>query len=145
MSLQTEDFECGEDLNKRFIVFEGSAPEDVSHARQLWSSMYLQPPMESQLVSADIRQRLPVSRPQRSGVAAVPGPRLGPPEPPSVFELRQRQEERQRCEATAERRREIVAQLRMRRQQRIEKEMLSAAFKPKLKIYGKLKPQEAAD
>ncbi|KAI4822090.1 hypothetical protein KUCAC02_007652 [Chaenocephalus aceratus] len=44
-----------EDLDKCFTVFDGSSPEDVSHARQLWSSLSLLPPLESR-VSA-LRQR----------------------------------------------------------------------------------------
>ncbi|KAG7219368.1 hypothetical protein INR49_019074 [Caranx melampygus] len=125
-----------EDFEKFFTVFDGSSPEDVSHARQLWSSLSLMPPLESRLVSADIRQRLPVSRPQRSSTAAAaaaaepPKPRA--PEPPSVPALRQRQEERQRYAAMADQRKEILALLRRQREQRIQKELLSADFKPKI-------------
>ncbi|XP_031665420.1 cilia- and flagella-associated protein HOATZ isoform X2 [Oncorhynchus kisutch] len=45
-----------------FTVFDGSSPEDVSHAKQLWTSLSLLPPLESRLVNADIRQRLPIAR-----------------------------------------------------------------------------------
>uniref|UniRef100_A0A673ZZR9 Cilia- and flagella-associated protein HOATZ n=1 Tax=Salmo trutta TaxID=8032 RepID=A0A673ZZR9_SALTR len=44
-----------------FTVFDGSSPEDVSHAKQLWTSLSLLPPLESRLVNADIRQRLPIA------------------------------------------------------------------------------------
>ncbi|XP_059204773.1 cilia- and flagella-associated protein HOATZ [Centropristis striata] len=132
MSAQQEPPEQ-EDLSEFFTVFDGSSPEDVSHARQLWSSLSLLPPLESRLVSADIRQRLPVSRPQRSSSA---GPRHSAPpqQPPSVSALRQRREERQRYVAMADQRREILALLRRQREQRIQKEMLSADFKPKPKV-----------
>lgn len=120
-----------EDFDKFFTVFDGSSPEDVSHARQLWSSLSLLPPLESRLVSADIRQRLPVSRPQRSSTA---GPKLIAPVPPSVPALRQRQEERQRYVAMADQRREILALLGRQREQRIQKELISVDFKPKMKI-----------
>lgn len=113
-----------------FTVFDGSSPEDVSHARQLWSSLSLLPPLESRLVSADIRQRLPVSRPQRASTAAAP--RHFVPEP-SVPALRQRQEERRRYAAMADQRREILALLRRQREQRIHRELISVPFKPKVK------------
>ncbi|XP_062264095.1 cilia- and flagella-associated protein HOATZ [Platichthys flesus] len=125
-----------EDLDQFFTVFDGSAPEDVSHARQLWSSMSMLPPLESRLLSADIRQRLPVSRPQRGSTAAA-GPRTSSAsETPSVPALRQRREERQRYEAMADQRREIMALLRRRREQRIQKELLSEPFKPKAQLGG---------
>ncbi|XP_070780090.1 cilia- and flagella-associated protein HOATZ [Enoplosus armatus] len=122
-----------EDFEQLFTVFDGSSPEDVSHARQLWSSLSLLPPQESRLVSADIRQRLPVSRPQRSSTAPAPGPKLPALEPPSVPAPRHRQEERRRYVTMADQRREILALLGRQREQRIQKELLSVAFKPKVK------------
>ncbi|KAI9539743.1 hypothetical protein NQZ68_005827 [Dissostichus eleginoides] len=122
-----------EDLDKCFTVFDGSSPEDVSHARQLWSSLSLLPPLESRLVSADIRQRLPVSRPQRSS-SAGPKPSAPAPQPPSMSALRQRREERQRYAAMADQRREVLTLLSRQREQRIQKELLSVGFKPKLKL-----------
>ncbi|XP_038563688.1 cilia- and flagella-associated protein HOATZ [Micropterus salmoides] len=134
---------CEPPEDQFFTVFDGSSPEDVSHARQLWSSLSLLPPLESRLVSADIRQRLPVSRPQRSGAGA----KLSALEPPSVPALRQRQEERQRYAAMADQRREILALLRRQREQRIQKELLSVDFKPKGKLGGEkmLKPHKTSD
>ncbi|CAG02249.1 unnamed protein product [Tetraodon nigroviridis] len=78
-----------------FLVFDGSSPAEVSHARRLWSSMFLLPPLESRLVSADIRQRLPVSRPR------PPGPRPSAPEPRRRREERQRYADRGRAEEGA--------------------------------------------
>ncbi|XP_069573590.1 cilia- and flagella-associated protein HOATZ [Brachyistius frenatus] len=158
MSVQPEPPEQ-DDVDKFFTVFEGSSPEDVSNARQLWSSVSLQPPLESRLVSADIRQRLPVSRlpavsrssavsrPPRSSTAG-PGTKPSDPEPPNVPALRlQQQEERQRYEAMAEQRKEILALQRRQREQRIQKELLRAGFKPKLKVgrHEVLKPEEAPE
>lgn len=111
-----------QDFGQFFTVFEGSSPEDISHARQLWSSLSLLPPQESRLVSADIHQRLPVSRPQRGGTA---GPRRSAPEPPSLPALRQMEEERRRYMAMAEQRREILALLKRHRENRVRKELLS--------------------
>ncbi|XP_070704822.1 cilia- and flagella-associated protein HOATZ [Pempheris klunzingeri] len=135
-----------QEFDQVYTVFDGSSPEDVSHARQLWSSLSLLPPLESRLVSADIRQRLPVSRPQRrSSTAAPPGPSTY--FAPSVAALRQRQEERRRYVAMADQRREILALLRRQRERRLQKELLSAASKPKVKLgREKLsKPQEPPD
>ncbi|XP_071750380.1 cilia- and flagella-associated protein HOATZ [Centroberyx gerrardi] len=120
-----------EEFDKYFIVFDGSSPEDVSHAKQLWSSLSLHPPLESRLVSADIRQRLPVARPHRR---TRTGPRTASPEPPSAPPpSRQRQEERQRYLAMADQRREILGLLRRQREQRIQKELVSLAHKPNMK------------
>ncbi|XP_031718249.1 cilia- and flagella-associated protein HOATZ [Anarrhichthys ocellatus] len=119
-------------------VFEGSSPGDVSHARLLWSSLSLVPPLESRLVSADIGQRLPVSRPQRSSSST--GPRrscsMQQPQPSCEHALLQRLEERQRYAAMADQRRETMALLRRQREQRIRREMLSVDFKPKLELDG---------
>lgn len=142
MSVQADPPEQ-EELHQLFMVFEGSSPEDVSHARQLWSSLSLLPPLESRLVSADIRQRLPVSRPQRSSASAAAGPA---PELHSVPDLRQRQEERQRYAAMGDQRKEILALLRRQREQRIQKELLSVAFKPKGKnMRGKEEPDQTCE
>ncbi|XP_051244645.1 cilia- and flagella-associated protein HOATZ [Dicentrarchus labrax] len=132
-----------EDFDQFFTVFDGSSPEDVSHARQLWSSLSLLPPLESRLVSADIRQRLPVSRPQRSSTA---GPRQWAPEPPRVPAVRQRREERQRYADMADQRRETLALLGRQREQRVRRELVSVDFKPKMKSREKvLRAQEPAD
>ncbi|XP_071321903.1 cilia- and flagella-associated protein HOATZ [Trachinotus anak] len=133
MSSSPEPPQQEQEFDNSFTVFDGSSPEDVSHARQLWSSLSLLPPLESRLVSADIRQRLPVSRPQRSGTAAA-GPKPFHPQPPRLSALRQRQEERRRYAAMADQRREILALLRRRREQRIQKELLSLHFRPEVKL-----------
>lgn len=108
-----------------FIVFDGSSPAEVSHARQLWSSMFLLPPLEFRLMSADIRQKLPACRPQRT---APKPPAAEPPTGPAL-----RREERQRYASMADRRREILALLRRQKEQRLHRELVSAALKPKLR------------
>ncbi|KAM3598605.1 uncharacterized protein V6R79_020251 [Siganus canaliculatus] len=134
-----------EDLHN-FMVFDGSSPEDVSHAKQLWSSLSLLPPLESRLVSAHIRQRLPVSRPPQRRSAA-PDPPKSTTEAPSASALQQREEERQRYMDMADQRKEILARLRRQREQRIEKELISAPFQPKAKFTSepKLKPPKLSD
>ncbi|XP_034567792.1 UPF0722 protein C11orf88 homolog [Notolabrus celidotus] len=129
-----------EEFDKYLTVFEGSSPEDVSHARHFWSSQSLLPPLESRLVSADIRQRLPVSRPRGSSTAGLKlsSPRL------DALALRQRQEERRRYEAMADQKKEILALLRKQREQRIQKELVSVDFKRKVKL-GPVKPVQLQD
>ncbi|XP_068581705.1 cilia- and flagella-associated protein HOATZ [Cebidichthys violaceus] len=131
-----------------FTVFEGSSPEDVSHARLLWSSLSLLPPLESRLVSADIRQRLPVSRPQRSSSSSGGTSTTGPKRSASLQKQQQQQpslehalpqrpeEERQRYAAMADQRRETMALLRRQRERRIRRELLSVDLKPKLELGG---------
>ncbi|CAK6978096.1 cilia- and flagella-associated protein HOATZ [Scomber scombrus] len=131
-------------IEQLFTVFDGSSPADVSHARRLWSSLSLLPPQESRLVSADLRQRLPVSRPQPSSTGPKP-PSVLLPQPPSIASVRQREEERQRYRSMADQRREILALLRRQREQRIHKEMLSVGFKPKGKMSRGMKPTKAPE
>ncbi|XP_051896016.1 cilia- and flagella-associated protein HOATZ [Pristis pectinata] len=49
-----------------YTVFAGSSQEDVAYAKVFWSSLSLQPPLESRLVSGDIKQRLKVAPPAGS-------------------------------------------------------------------------------
>ncbi|KAK9517506.1 hypothetical protein VZT92_022873 [Zoarces viviparus] len=121
-------------------VFEGSSSGDVSHARLLWSSLSLLPPLESRLVSrlvsADTRQRLPVSRPQRSSSSSGPKRSCSMQQPSCEHALLQRLEERLRYAAMADQRRETMALLRRQREERIRRELLSVDFKPKLELGG---------
>ncbi|KAM9843902.1 cilia- and flagella-associated protein HOATZ [Aulostomus maculatus] len=121
------------EFEEHFTMFAGSCPEDVSHARLLWKSLSLPPPQESRLVSLDIRQRLPVSRPQGSSNSAAVS-KLSVPGPPSVAARSQWQEERKRYLAMAEQRKEVLARLRQQREQRVLKELLSVGFQPKTKL-----------
>ncbi|KAM4717040.1 cilia- and flagella-associated protein HOATZ [Anableps anableps] len=124
-----------------FIVFDGSSPEDVARARQFWSSLSLLPPLESRLESTDIRQRLPVSRPQPRETSAVPGPSGAV----LLFADWQRKEdERRRYEALAGQRNDFLALLERQRQLRIQRELVSAAVKPERKVGGnkQLEPPE---
>ncbi|XP_060576688.1 cilia- and flagella-associated protein HOATZ-like [Ruditapes philippinarum] len=52
------------DLTKgETTTFYGSSAEDVSYATNFWQSIQLHPPMESRLVSSDIKQRLKIAPP----------------------------------------------------------------------------------
>ncbi|XP_058633682.1 cilia- and flagella-associated protein HOATZ isoform X2 [Onychostoma macrolepis] len=54
------------EIDKRYTVFDGASQEDVAYAKVFWNSLSLQPPIESRLVSADIRQRLRAAKTPRS-------------------------------------------------------------------------------
>lgn len=41
--------------------FSGSSEEDINYAKTFWQSVHLQPPVESRLVSSDIKQRLRIA------------------------------------------------------------------------------------
>ena len=43
-------------------IFAGSSKDDIASAKSLWKSLDLQPPIESRLVSSDIRQRKPIAK-----------------------------------------------------------------------------------
>ncbi|XP_034047292.1 UPF0722 protein C11orf88-like [Thalassophryne amazonica] len=124
-----------EDLEEELTVFAGSSPEEVSHAKQLWRSLLLLPPLES----ADPRHRLSVTR--RQGTTSS-GPDLQ--SAPVLFSVQQQQEERQRFE---DKRRDIMSLLKRQRGRRIQKEVLSGAQKAKEKVGrgNTLKPQQDSD
>ena len=49
--------------SERWTVFSGCSEDDQACAKMFWKSLTLHPPIESRLVSGDIRQRLPVAAP----------------------------------------------------------------------------------
>ena len=51
-----------------YTEFSGSSEEDISYATNFWQSIQLHPPMESRLVSSDIKQRLKVAPPSSQGM-----------------------------------------------------------------------------
>ncbi|XP_036824164.1 cilia- and flagella-associated protein HOATZ isoform X4 [Oncorhynchus mykiss] len=124
-----------------FTVFDGSSPEDVSHAKQLWTSLSLLPPLESRLVNADIRQRLPIARTNHETLLVVDTNAALKPSSSDhrerlqevrhqkqrqedrlqeVRHQKQRQEERQRYMDMARRREDIINMLHQQRQKRIQ-------------------------
>ncbi|XP_023813025.1 UPF0722 protein C11orf88 homolog [Oryzias latipes] len=96
-----------EGQEEEVTVFAGSSARDVSHARRLWSSVSLPPPLELRpAAAAHVRQRLPVFRPRSSGPAERP-------------QSRRRQEERRRCEEEVAVRRSQIPDL-LRRQRELQ-------------------------
>ncbi|CAL8275193.1 unnamed protein product [Lota lota] len=114
------------DFEGLLTVFEGSSPGDVSHAKRLWGSVSLLPPLESCLISSDIRQRLPVARSSGSRTSAGPGATC-PGKPRSGGGQEEKEEEverRRRCESMALRREEILGLLWSQRERRLRKELV---------------------
>ncbi|XP_037389414.1 cilia- and flagella-associated protein HOATZ isoform X1 [Pygocentrus nattereri] len=120
------------DLEKYFTVFEGSSQEDVAYAKVFWNSLSLQPPVESSLVSVDIRQRLKVAK---SPQPPNRGPSLSSnPKNDEVLQRayqRQMEDERKRYMEMAKKRDEIMMLLKKQREERIKKEMISLQHKPR--------------
>ncbi|KAM9440458.1 cilia- and flagella-associated protein HOATZ isoform 1-T1 [Clarias gariepinus] len=129
----TDSVETPSDVDVCYTVFEGSSLEDVAHAKVFWSSLYLQPPIESSLVSVDVSQRLKVAKDPQ----CKPSNNL-PKQPPwfnsngilqKAYQL-QMQDEKQRYLKMAKRHDEILNLLKKQREDRIKKEMVSRLHKP---------------
>jgi len=63
MATKIESFGQSKDIT----VFCDSRDDDIAYAKTFWQSMQLMPPMESRLVSSNIRQRLKVAPPGHQG------------------------------------------------------------------------------
>ena len=109
------------------IIFTGSPVEDVEHAKSFWKSLTLQPPLESRLVSAEIRQRM----------RAAPPPSRHKPvrnffsrkekEHKEFMEKCKNQEHEKECKKyhiLAQKRQEALELLERQRTQRLAKEMI---------------------
>jgi len=112
-------------------VFANSSLEDVEHAKSFWKSLTLQPPLESRLVSADIRQRLRTA-PSPSREASKRQEKDADAFRSEVFlqQARERRndDERARIRSLAEERESVLNLLQKQRAQRIAKERFSHHF-----------------
>ncbi|XP_043095385.1 cilia- and flagella-associated protein HOATZ isoform X2 [Puntigrus tetrazona] len=110
------------DIDQLYTVFDGASQEDVAHAKVFWSSLSLQPPIESRLVSADVRQRLRAARSTRSTHATAKQEswsKRGDEIQQDAY-LKQKQEERRKYMEMAEKREQIIALLKKQRDERIK-------------------------
>lgn len=122
------------------LIFNGSPSEDISHAKSFWKSLTLQPPLESRLVSADIRQRLRVAAP-------IPQAKKHPPTnardeaKTAVFLHRANEnilkDEKEKYQKTMVQREAVLNLLHKQRMERLQKEMISLPFKPNQTVYVK--------
>ncbi|XP_051552171.1 cilia- and flagella-associated protein HOATZ [Myxocyprinus asiaticus] len=120
------------EIDKLYTVFDGASQEDVAHAKLFWNSLSLQPPIESRLVSADVRQRLKVAKGSHSTNAATKlTSQSKRDEIHQDVYLKQKQEERQKYMEMAKKRDQIIALLKKQRYERIKKEMISIQHKPR--------------
>ncbi|KAJ8347551.1 hypothetical protein SKAU_G00261400 [Synaphobranchus kaupii] len=131
-NLERNGLEHG-DLDNYFTVFAGSSQEDVSYAKVFWSSVTLQPPLESRLVSADISQRLKVAGNPQHYVSTGHRPLVldtRSEENLQAAYLKQQAEEKKIYLEMAKHRDEIISLLKSQRDERIKKEMISLPYKP---------------
>ncbi|XP_032835639.1 cilia- and flagella-associated protein HOATZ isoform X2 [Petromyzon marinus] len=129
MEKEMEEEEEGTRWWELCAAFTGSEAGDVEVARALWRSACLEPPLESRLVSADIRQRLRVADRER-------GPRSDTQAPLSTdtkeqdfsmkTRLKEKVEERTKYEKCAKRREDILTLLRKQREDRMKHELYPA-------------------
>ncbi|XP_076867174.1 cilia- and flagella-associated protein HOATZ isoform X2 [Brachyhypopomus gauderio] len=120
------------DFEEEYMVFEGSSQEDVAYAKVFWSSLCLQPPIESNLVSVDIRQRLKIAKgpaPTQESLKSSTFPKND--EFLQKASLKQSQDEKKRYMEVAQRRDAILALFRKQREERMKKETISIQHKPR--------------
>ncbi|XP_056108898.1 cilia- and flagella-associated protein HOATZ [Rhinichthys klamathensis goyatoka] len=129
--LNEEVLDSLSEIEKLYTVFDGASQEDVAYAKVFWNSLSLQPPIESRLVSADIRQRLKVAKTPHSTNAGANQASSWDDEIQQDVYLKQKQEERQKYMEMAKKRDQIIALLKKQRAERIKKEMISYQHKPR--------------
>lgn len=116
-------------------MFAGSSDVDVCYARIFWNSVALQPPLESRLVSGDIRQRLRTAPPPAPQINVAP--QLSPLDQKIEQILLETQkavkaEEKAYYLEKAKKREEVIALLKTQREERLKKEQVSLNHKPKV-------------
>uniref|UniRef100_A0A8C3BWS4 Cilia- and flagella-associated protein HOATZ n=1 Tax=Cairina moschata TaxID=8855 RepID=A0A8C3BWS4_CAIMO len=112
------------------LVFAGSSPADVEHARIFWNSATLPPPLESSLGPANLRR----------GSSALQGPLLprkseenSEKERISEAQDVQKNKVKEKYLQQAKKREDILALLRKQREERIAKELICHPHKLKIK------------
>ncbi|XP_072094291.1 cilia- and flagella-associated protein HOATZ isoform X3 [Mobula birostris] len=132
--------ELGQEIDSRsfYTVFAGSSQEEVANAKVFWSSVTLQPPLESRLVSSDIKQRLKVAL--SAGIKSCKERcchcQLGQTDikyKQLLVEahMRLKADEKERCLKKAKKRMEILELTKKQREERIQKEQLALPYKSK--------------
>ncbi|XP_078540078.1 cilia- and flagella-associated protein HOATZ isoform X1 [Lissotriton helveticus] len=126
---------CPQDVDSpEVMVFAGSSEVDVCYARIFWNSVTLQPPLESRLVSGDIRQRLRAAPPPAPQI--IVAPQISPFDQ-KIEQIRLETQKALKAEEKAyylekaKQREEIIALLKTQREERLKKEQVSFNHKPK--------------
>lgn len=120
--------------SESFVVFDNSSPEDINHAKSFWKSLTLHPPLESRLVSASIKQRLPVASPPGKKSNSCTKFHHDDDIKDRVFlhaAYQQKQKEELEKYSTVHQQRESMLNLlHKQRLERLQKEMISVPHKP---------------
>ncbi|XP_043533690.1 cilia- and flagella-associated protein HOATZ isoform X6 [Chiloscyllium plagiosum] len=131
----------------RYTVFTGSAAEDVAYAKVFWSSLSLQPPLESRLVSGDIKQRLKVAQAPGHGRCTVQCCHCQPTQEDIKSKqllieahMQLKADEKARLLEKAKKRKEILELINKQREERVRKELLALPYKPKRMTQSPPKP-----
>lgn len=133
MALATDSMKTTED-KEEIVIFDGSSTEEINHAKSFWKSLTLQPPLESRLVSADIRQRLRIAAPVAETI--IHPPTHTRDELKTAVFLHHAHEnilkdEKEKYQKTMSQREAALNLLHKQRMERLQKEMISLPFKPK--------------
>merc|ERR1740137_34775 len=113
------------DISGEKTMFSGSSEEDMAYAKTFWQSVQLMPPMESRLVSCDIKQRLKKAPPGSQPVnIKIPG--REPPQKLQQFledaKLQEKAQEWEKLQKLSRLRDEDIQLINKHRLTRIEKE-----------------------
>ncbi|XP_070551478.1 cilia- and flagella-associated protein HOATZ-like [Ptychodera flava] len=117
--------------------FSNSRKEDQACAKLFWQSITLLPPIESRLVSGDIRQRLPVAKPKGTFVNRAFKPIEEPKVLTKFLETAHSgvlQEESGKLMRQAQKREETIMRLRRRKEERIQKEEISHKLRKPIEL-----------
>ncbi|XP_077313065.1 cilia- and flagella-associated protein HOATZ [Lithobates pipiens] len=124
--------ESPEEFSADVMVFAGSTERDVLCSKIFWSSLTLQPPLESRLVSGNMKQRLRPAGEPRLGKNYTQQQLEDLKTEYFLLEAQREQdvEQRDRYLQKAKRREEIMALLKRQREDRIQKELVSLGHRP---------------
>ncbi|XP_026564778.1 UPF0722 protein C11orf88 homolog [Pseudonaja textilis] len=127
------------------LAFAGSSEQDVALAKSFWNSVTLQPPLESRLGARGSSLCNGASCPRRSSAAKTSHLSVSSSVSDRREEERHSETEKdvwkEHCLEKAKTREDIIALLKKQREERISKESLSRAHKPK----GKGPPRDQED
>nr|CAB3226510.1 UPF0722 protein C11orf88 homolog [Phallusia mammillata]CAB3226511.1 UPF0722 protein C11orf88 homolog [Phallusia mammillata] len=122
-----------EDSPPPVTIFHGSNSDDIEHAKSFWRSLTLHPPLESRLVSADIRQRLRIAPAPDKATGNKKTTKDAEAFESALFLHKAHekliQDERVRYRTLSQQRESVLDLLHKQREQRIQKEMISKDFK----------------
>jgi len=120
-------------LSGEITEFSGSSEDDMQYAKTFWQSVQLLPPMESRLVSSDIKQRLKVAPPASQPINVAHSDMEEPlklQEFLAKAKFQEKAEKWNRLEKLSALRRDDQQLLQKHRTTRIQKERISSQYHP---------------